>query len=66
VAGDAKLYNWACAWVFIVDYFQLILYHLNAKVLLNYEFCHRIMYFNQNTFMLCIMESKLRINKRAS
>lgn len=33
------------------------------KVLLNYEFCHRIMYFNQNTFMLCIMESKLRINR---
>lgn len=33
------------------------------KVLLNYESCHKIVYFNQNTFILCIMESELRVNR---
>lgn len=33
------------------------------KVLLNYESCHKIMYFNQNTVILCLMESELGINR---
>lgn len=33
------------------------------KILLNYASCHKIIYFIQNTFMLCIMEAELRINR---